>query len=72
MNKKIAKIKEKLEDAGLYVIYGKLQDNPYLTVCKKETSKNSKFELAFDKKGNLIYLVCGKPSNACFITLKQD
>ena len=51
-------------------VYGELDENPYLSVYKKETSKNSKFELLFDKKGNLMNLVCGKPTNACWITLK--
>lgn len=70
MNKRITKLKEKIENTGLYVVYGELDENPYLSVYKKETSKNSKFELLFDKKGNLINLVCGKPTNACWITLK--
>jgi hypothetical protein len=70
IHKKIAKIKEKIENKGLHVVYGELDENPYLCVYKKETSKNSKFELLFDKKGNLINLVCGKPNNACWISLK--
>ncbi len=68
--KKINKIKQQLESVGYYVEIADM-DGKYLIVKKKFTSKNTLFELIFDKKHNLTHIVAGKKiNNATWIKLQ--